>query len=336
MQKTYYETDPFNRLVINNSGTKSGLQKFRKILDGRFCIDGNNNLSYRIKSPLDGSENIPHQFRLDGSWSLGDNHELKFTLDKEGRRTFGDQLTIQGRILDVGKSSLLFSVTTRSGVKQSTYVLDLQGSWNADEKNRLSFRVKRESGRSDTLTLDGTWSINKYHQIAYQYKKASSSGKKKEIHTLIFSGYWDIKEKARISYLFSGDSDSGFDFKTSAGVLSGNCIKYEAGIGLASGTSVKKQTIALYGKWKLKRNAGLLFEIKYEGRKCRAILFGADVALKDGGMVSFKLKSGTSNEYLGMEFEMSDKILDGTGEIFLRALALKHELAFYAGAAWRW
>ena len=140
MEKIRYELDPYNRLVITDSGDKSDLTKFRKVIDGRFKIDENNNLSYHIKSPL--SEDIPDQLKLRGEWSLTDNHDLRLTLDKQARRTFGDQITLQGEILDVNESSLLFAVTTKTDEnKESTYVLNLDGVWKADENNRLSFHL---------------------------------------------------------------------------------------------------------------------------------------------------------------------------------------------------
>lgn len=335
MQKSYYEIDPFNRLVINGTGSGT-LKKFRRVLDGKFTVDGNNNLSYHIKAPLSEIENIPHQLKLDGTWSLGDGHKLNFTLDKNQRRTSGGLLTLQGRIIDVDKNSLLFAITTKSGSGQSTYILDLQGSWNADENNQLSLRVKRELGGYDKLTLSGEWEVNKDHQIVYKYESSDLSGKKKQIHSLIFKGFWDIKSKARVSYLLEGDLASAFNFKISAGIFTKDYIKYELGIGIGHKASPIKRTVTLFGRWRLKRNIGLLFEVKYEGKKVKAILFGADVVLIGGGMVLLKLKSNADNKDLGIEFEISKKILEGTGEIFLRALASEHELACYAGAAWRW
>ena len=52
MQKVRYEIDPHNRLVIDDSGRKSDLTKFRKVIDGRFKTDKFNNLSYHVKAPL--------------------------------------------------------------------------------------------------------------------------------------------------------------------------------------------------------------------------------------------------------------------------------------------
>jgi len=236
MERISYEVDPFNRLVVSASGEKGGLEEFRQVLDGQFKVDEDNNLSYHVKTPLAEDENIPHQVMISGGWSLTDNHELRLTLDEESRETFGDQLTLQGQILDVGRSSLIFSMTTRTDAGgQTTYILNLQGFWRADENNRLSFYVRRQTDRPDILTFSSAWEINRNHQIVYRYAKADLIRKKREIHELLFKGHWDIKKKLRISYLVDGSSDSEFDFKAGAGILAWDYVKYELDIGAAQG-----------------------------------------------------------------------------------------------------
>src|SRR3989338_10351638 len=190
MQKIRYEVDPHNRLVLDKSGGKSDLTKFRKVLDGQFKTDEFNNLSYHVKSPLSEGEDIPHQIKLKGVWSLADDHALRLTLDKWGRETFGDQITLQGEIVDVSENSLLFAVTTTTKEDtKSIYVLNLGGRWQADEFNRLSFHIKKEEARHDILTFRGAWEINKNHEIIYKYEKARLIRKKSKTHTLVFKGY---------------------------------------------------------------------------------------------------------------------------------------------------
>ncbi len=337
MQKVRYEVDPYNRLIVNDSGAQGDLEKFRKVLDGRFRIGENNELSYHIKSPASEDESVPNQVRISGNWSLTDNHELQLTLDKEARETFGDAITLQGRILDVDKSSLLFSITTKTDDDvRTTYILDLQGSWKADEFNRLSFYVRRESGEHDILTFNGAWTINKDHQIVYQYEKASLVRKEKETHTLTFKGHWDIKNNARVSYVLDVNSRSAFDFEASIGVPGEDYIKFEVGIGLERRALPVRRDVILFGRWKLKRDAGVLFEIKYEDGEVHAITFGADARLTDKDTVEFKLKYSSDDKDTGMTLELSHNILEGDGEMFLRGLASKRELAVYAGMAWAW
>ena len=336
MAKIRYEVDPHNRLVLDESGGKSELRKFRKVIDGRFKINGKNELSYHIKSPA-ADESIPHQLKLRGKWSLTDNHDLQLTLDKQGRETFGDKVTLHGRILDVKANSLLFAITTKTKDNiRSTYVLNLGGSWKADRNNRLSFHIKREMGEHDILTFNGTWEINRNHRIVYRYEKAKFVRKKKKTHTLTFKGHWDIKKRLRLSYLLEGRTDSVFEFRTSAGIFKKGYIKYTLGIGLANRVNPVRRIVTLYGSWKLKRNVGLLFEVKYENKKLHAIVFGAEARLTSRDTISFRLKNDIGNKNIGATLKLSHRILKGDGQAFLRLLKSKREFAIYAGAGWRW
>lgn len=337
MQKARYELDPYNRLIIAGSGASNDLPKFRKVLDGRFEIGEDNSLTYHIKAPLAESENIPHQIKLKGEWSLTDDHRLRLTMNKLGRVTFGDQITLQGEILGVDASSLLFAITTKTyNGARSTYILSLGGSWKADENNRLSFYVKREKGIYDILTFNGAWEVNENHQIVYQYENAKLLRKSGVTHTLVFKGYWDIEDRLRISYLLSGNADSAFNFTAAAAIFKEGYIKYELGIGAASKVSPRIQTITLFGEWKLKKDMGLAFEIKYDDKNSHIIVFGADVRLTDNDTVAFSLKNDMENKDMGVTLEVSHKILEGDGEAFLRLLKSRRESAVYAGAAWRW
>jgi len=157
-------------------------------------------------------------------------------------------LTLQGRILDTRKNSLLFSVITKTKENiQSTYVLKLAGRWQADKNNHLTFRVRREKGKEDILTFQSIWGINKCHQIIYYYQKQQLITKQKRIHTLIFKGYWDIKDRARLYYVINKQSDSVFAFKTSLGIFKSNYIKYNVGIGIEDRAKPVKRTITLFG-----------------------------------------------------------------------------------------
>ena len=335
-EKVRYEVDPHNRLVISDTGKKTKLPRFRQVLTGRFKTDKNNSLTYLIKAPVPRGYGIPHQVRLRGQWALTEDHNLRFTLNKWGRQTLGDKLTLQGTILDVHKNSLLFAVTTRTKEDtQSIYILKLQGVWQADKNNRLMFRIKRGKGQYDNLVFTGAWEINKHHQIIYRYEKGELITKQKRIHTLIFKGYWDIKDKTRISYVINRATDSSFDFKTSVGIFKADYIKYEVGIGVAGKTEPIKRTVTLFGKWKIKKGVGLIFEIEYENKKIHAIIFGAKAKLTAKDRISFRLRNELNKDLKG-ELELSHKILKGNGESFLRFLKSKRETAVLVGAGFRW
>jgi len=336
MEKVRYEIDPHNRLIIKKTGKKTKLPRFRQVLNGCFKVADDNTLIYHIKAPIPEDIRAPYQIKLRGKWSLTKNHDLMFTLDKWRRQTFGDQLTLQGDIIDVKKNSLLFAVTTRDkdGV-QSIYALKLQGSWQADKNNRLTFRVKKGQHKYDILTFDGIWKIGKNYQIIYQYKKAQLARKLKKIHTLVFKGYWDIKNKARISYVIDRNTNSVFNFKTSLGVFKDDYIKYELGIGLSYKPKPIKRTITIFGTWKIKKTVGLVFEVEYERKKVHTIVFGAKAKLTDKDTVLFRLKNNINRD-IGTELELSHQILKGDGQAFLRLLKSERESAILVGAGWGW
>ncbi|MDD4980923.1 MAG: hypothetical protein PHC54_06640 [Candidatus Omnitrophica bacterium] len=332
MEKLKYEFDPHNRLTVKSNA----LRGIRKVLDGQFKIAEHNTLTYHIKAPVPADIKAPHQVKLKGTWSLTEDHQLRLTLDKWRRRTFGDQLTLQGEILDVQKNSLLFAVTTRTKDDMpSTYILELAGSWQADEHNRLTFRVDKEHSRFDSLTFDGTWQIDENYQITYSYQKEQLARKSKEIHTLVFKGHWDIKDKARLSYVIDSNSDSVFNFNTSIGIFRDNYIRYELGIGLSRKKQPVKRTIILFGRWKIKKTIGLVFEIEQEKGKVQTIVFGAEAKLTGKDTVSFNLRNRLNKE-IGAELELSHDIFSGDGQAFLRLLKERRESAILAGVGWRW
>lgn len=327
-----YEFDPYNRLAAKGSALRGA----RKVLDGQFRISDANTLTYQIKTPVPNGIKAPHQLKLKGEWSLTKEHQLRITLDKTARQTFGDQLTLQGEILDARKNSLLFAVTTKTKDNTpSIYILEFVGSWQADEHNRLTFRINKERGRFDYLTFDGIWQIDKNYQITYSYHKEQLARKKKELHTLAFQGHWDIKDKARLSYVIDSNSASGFDFKTSAGLFRDGYIKYELGIGLSRKKHPVRQAITFFGEWKVKKNIGLIFEVKREARIIQAITFGAQARLGDRNNLIFSIRNSLNKE-IGAELELSRDIFDGDGQAFLRLLGSKKETAILAGAGWRW
>ena len=340
MQKLRYEVDPHNRLVVSETGKKLPLTRFRRVFDGRFKTGPNNSLIYHIKVPMVGLmpnlEEAPHQVKLRGRWSLNKNHDLVLTLDKWRRQIPGDELTVQGQIVSANANSISFALTTRSEKNiESRNILKLQGIWQADKHNRLTFRVKKGQGKHDTLIFDGIWEVDKKHRIVYRYEKVQLIRKDKLKKTLTFKGFWDIARRNRLSYELSLDGKSAFNFRTGLGFLTEKYIKYEVGIGLSSRKQPLKRIITLFGKWKVKRNVGLLFEIEHEKGKVKAIKFGADAKLTKTDKIEFKLKNELKKD-LGLELKLSRKLLRGDGEAFLKLLKSKKEASIYVSAAWRW
>ena len=335
-EKVGFEVDPHNRLVARETGEKTDVRRYRHVLTGRFKVDKNNVLSYHIKSPTPSGADVPHQVKFQGKWSLSDDHNLQFTLNKWGRHTLGDKLTLQGRILDAKKNSLLFSITTKTKKNvRSTYILNLAGVWRADKRNRLTFRVKKENGRYDVLTFRGCWIVDERHRIVYEYKKAQLVTKRKQLRRLTFEGYWDIKDAARLWYVIDKRSDSVFVFKTEVGIFKGEYIKYEVGIDVLDDGKSKRRMITLYGTWKIKKGIGLTFETEYENKRAHAIVFRADAKLTSKDKISFNLRKERGKEIVG-KLELTRKILKGDGEAFVRFLRSKDETAVIVGAGFRW
>ena len=332
MGKIRYELDPHNRLVVSGAG----FEKFRRVMEGQFKIAPGNTLAYHIKGPLPESIKLPHQLKLKGTWSLTEHHELRFTLDKWGRQTFGDQLTFQGEILDARKNSLLFAVTSRTKAgSSSAYILELCGAWQADSRNRLTFKINKEHSGTDLLTFATAWQADDNYKLTYRYEKKDLLRKRKKIHTLIFQGYWDIREKARLSYLLDKDSNSGFDFKTSIGIFKDDYIKYELGIGLSRRASPIKRALTFSGKWQVDKNAGLIFEVKRGRNKIQEFVFGAEARLTDKATVAFKLRNNL-DKGIGAELELSRDAFKASGQAFLRLFGSQQESAIFLGAGWGW
>ncbi|MFA5157149.1 MAG: hypothetical protein WC532_07175 [Candidatus Omnitrophota bacterium] len=330
--KLRYEVDPHNRLVVS----RTGLEKFRRVLEGRFSIAAGNTLTYHIKSPIPADIKLPHQVKLKGAWSLTEEHQLRLTLDKWGRQTFGDQLTLQGEIIAGQKNSLLFAVTSRAkDGRQSVYILELSGSWQADIRNRLTFKANKERASYDLLTFEAAWQVDENYKLIYRYKKEDLLRKRKRIQAIAFQGHWDIRDKARLSYVLDKNSGSSFDFKTSLGIFKDNYIKYELGIGLAQRVRPVRRRIIFSGKWQVNKNAGLVFSVEQGSKKIQEFAFGAEAKLTDKATVLFNLRNSL-DKGIGAELELSRAAFKGNGQAFLRLIKSRQESAVFLGAGWGW
>lgn len=330
-----YEIDPFNRLVVSG-GRSGGLPFFRRVIDGTFRMGPRNSLIYHVKKPSrpfpDGID-LPHQVKLTGRWALTDNHDLELTFDKWKR--VGESVTVAGEIIGAGPDSLLFSCAVKkpSG-GMAVRLLRLEGVWQADKKNRLSFLVEKGKGQYDVLTLNGAWEIDKRHQIVYTYSKSDEKGGRVR-HSIAFKGFWNITGRYRVSYLLDCKAGSGFDFRTSLIKADGRHIEFEVGIGLSGGRPEVKHSVELFGRWNIDKKAGLLFEYETGEGSFQAITLGAEARLSDRDTIIFRLK-GRAGEELGAELGLSRRFLNEDGEAFLRLLKSGKEYVVYAGAGWRW
>ena len=325
-----YEVDPHNRLIAAGSRRESGVAGFRHILDGRFKIDKFNNLSYHLKHPQ--SSPIPQQLKLSGRWSLDKKHNLVLTLNKKHNQIVKDRLTLKAQIINAKADKLEFLISAKDQKgRPHLYTLALNGSWQADKYNRLTFSAKRTKDPYEQLTLKGTWEVNQKNQIIYTYTKASLKQSKKNTHTITFNGFWQIYKKNRLTYVLNSQTGSGFDFKISLGKAEKYGLEYEIGIGVRP----KKKRISLFGRWKVFRNLGLTFEMPAENGKIERLIFGARLKLNNNSYLEAKLKNSSGKD-LGISLKLSKTILKGIGEIYLEALKEGKVISLVAGAGLRW
>ncbi|MDD5438877.1 MAG: hypothetical protein PHS37_01670 [Candidatus Omnitrophica bacterium] len=257
-------------------------------------------------------------------------------MQEDKGRTYESRLVLSGELIDAREHGLVFSFTTKkAGGVISSYVFELNGFWQADKNNRLTFAVKRECGACDTLTFQGAWDINKNNQLTYTYEKADLLTKSKKVHTLAFEGHWDIRDKARVSYVIGGSTESAFDFKTNVGILRKNYVQYELGIWLKGRTREIKRSLVLYGTWNIRAGSGLSFKAAYAGGKIYSVSFGAFAKLNRDGTVAFRLLKERKRP-LGLALTLSQEILKGDGEAFLKILKQGPEAGIYIGVGGRW
>ena len=337
MATSRYEIDPHNRLVVRETGRKSRLSRYRHVLDGRFRIGADNTLEYHIKAPSCGAadaHNFPHQLRFKGDWSLTDGDNLKLTLNKWGRQTFGDELILKGEAIKAGAGSLCFAVTQKTKeTARSTYILTFEGKWQADSDNRITFRIKREKKKYDVLTFDGIWKLNRRHKIVYEY--VSRRGGRLRRGSLLFDGFWDITGKGVLTYYMDWKGKSRFDFRIGRGIAEKDRIKFEIGIGMSRRDRPARKDIIIYGRWAVRKGIGLAFEVRRGGPQVPAMKFEAEARLVKGSTIKFSLRRN-EGESLGMEFTISKSMLGGHGGSFIRFLRRKKERAVYIGTGFTW
>ncbi len=330
-EKIRYTVDAYNRLAYRGSGRKSKLSQFRTVLDGRWKLDAGGVLTYSITQPSQSRR--LSDVKLSGKYSLNSNHDLVLTLDGSRRQKSGDKLTIRGEIINTDAHEIAFSITTKDKTSgESVYILSLRGWWQADDYNRLSFRVERENGSTDTLTFRGTWDINKHHQLVYTYRKRNNKRKSLRTHYLTFKGHWDITSRNRITYNLDTSSDSAFGFGVRFARYDARRRSFIYSLGI--GVKPLRRQIVLKGTWKVHQGLRLAFEIKYAEGRVHAIMFGAVFRLASKTELDVKLTT-TDGHDLGIEIKLSRSIFNGRGEIFLRAEADSDEQEVAAGVGFR-
>ena len=131
-EKIRYEIDPHNRLISTKTGKESNLPNFRTVIDGKFKLDKNNQLSYHLKQSQ--SSDTPQQIKLKGKWALDKDHNLAFALDKWGNQIAGNKLTLKTELIEAKADKFSFTIATKeSSGKTQLYILQFEGLWQADK-----------------------------------------------------------------------------------------------------------------------------------------------------------------------------------------------------------
>jgi hypothetical protein len=329
-EKNKYMVDASNRLTIRHGRKNMPIK-------GRFNVDGNNQLSYRLSEPMlwRKKNNLPNKISFQGNWQINPNYDLALILDETKSRQEGDRLTLKGDIISVDRDTLVFEINSRDKYGQShIQLLKLAGFWQADSYNRLCFVIKKKT-TPDVLTLEGIWQLNQAQQIKYTYEKTDLKTKRKISHTLSFEGFWQINSCNRLTYILSRSQDSRFDFRVQAESPNlypkDKAIRYRLGIGFKKGREIRSKIISLYGAWKFSRDFGLIFQMDYGKNKLRNIEFSADFNMEHNNKVIFLLKD-KFGEALGINITFSHKFLKQNGaEAFLKLRSSKSESCVETG-----
>lgn len=315
-----YEIDPHNRLVISKYAS-SGLRKYRLCLNGYFKTDKKNSLRYHINSPYKyrAHDRLPHRVNLKGNYSLTKDHNLLFTLQRSFKQRSLETLLIKSNIVFAKENSLGLAIKTRTSKRKTTVrTLSLNGKWSMDNKNRINFNVEKALKKYDKFVFRGSWQVNKNNEIEYSYK-----GKQK----ITFKGFWEVIDNHRIRYALSKDNRSGFEIKASlerAGFLGKkNLLIYKLGTRI-SGKRSKIKTIKIFGRWRLTRKVGLIFEVGYSKGRKNHLSFGAEVKLSKKDELVFLLKD-KKNKPLGVEITLKRQFLKPAGQALLKLLLSKDE-----------
>ncbi|MEK6732523.1 MAG: hypothetical protein AABY55_02765 [Candidatus Omnitrophota bacterium] len=300
MDRVWYEIDPFNRLIVASlPGRRSMVKKFRQVVYGRFKTGSSNTLFYEVNKS--SGADIPQKIKFSGKYSLDKGHNLIFTLNKWNNQCEGNRLSFKAKIMDARSNEIVFLANSKTGENKSlTYMMKLYGSWQADENNRLTFGVKRENDKTDSLTLFGGWQLNENNEIVYQYGGSDQ--------VLTFKGYWDIKDKCRLRYLLDKKIGSGFNFRTSLGTLAAEgkeaYVTFDAGIGISK-TEKLRRKIIFSGRWKIGKGKELILETS---------------DIEEGGLT----------------LKFTKKMFDRQGIVYIESIVRDKERFIGGGIAFKW
>lgn len=234
---------------------------------GRLEIDDKNRLTYLYQrkdiDPVDWD--IPRKIVFEGKWVLDRRNTLLYVLRKSADVSFRQKVYLKGEICDVEANSLAVAVTTTEE-DQVTRVqqLKLEGTWRADESNRLNFLVERLRSRYDMLTFEGGWQVEN-NAIVYTVQDVSLKRGERVERKLTFKGFWEINDARHVTYVLDRNSNSVFNFRLFAGspnlIAKKGVLKYRVGTAVAGTRQKRVKEITLFGTWKFSDKGELGFEM---------------------------------------------------------------------------
>ncbi|MCK4852428.1 MAG: hypothetical protein KAS86_04860 [Candidatus Omnitrophica bacterium] len=307
-------TDPENRLIISDQFDTASEFSAREA--GRSARGSSKSL---ITGPA-GKKRLA-KLTVEGTWALTPEHDLKLRVSGSSRPLSGKTIIFRGHIEHAKGDSLTFRIREYEnilGIRSGT--ISLKGRWRADRYNRITFEVRKGKGRYDTLTFQGAWNVTKSNELIYKYRKTRLKTKEREEKTLIFRGYWQLG-KGRLLYRLERSSDSFFSFKASfrSGALSSNdrTMRYTVGITYSKGKVFRKvrETVTIYGNWRLARDLKVWFEVTYSGGRRKKIEFGLEKLIRKGSSINLFLRDKSGGN-LGISVEFL-KTFRNDAEFFL-------------------
>lgn len=278
------------------------------------------------------NELINNQEFIPGQWKIGPDEIYYET------KALKEDIRFKGKLLAIEPGALLFAITEkRNNQRTVTNILKLTGVWSANSKNQFVFKVQKESGSSDILTLAGNWKLNDSCEIVYTYKETQLKTKKKILNEIVIKGYWNISEKNRLTYWIGGDSQSALHFRaafqTKSILAKKGEIRYQIGFEV-NGKRVFKELI-LFGKWIVSRDLSLFFEVTHSKNKSQIIRFGGDFSAGKNQTIRVDLQS-EEGKPLGLELIFTKDFFEKDTEFFLRLLHNAEESKFESGVRLAW
>lgn len=292
-------------------------------LDGEFELLSDYTLNYipAHTDPYQGLFNQDHKINIKGFWEIDSNHDLRFKIQESLRERFGRELVFKGEFLkaEAGELDFTYKIRNRDG-KLSLRTFRFFGKWDADENNRLKFTLNKSKGSTESLTLNGAWRTGKRHELIYTYRKQVLKTKTKKTKRIVLRGYWNIAGKRKAEYVLEGDSGERIRFRlaysTPIILANKNEIRFQIGIEVTGRRRSATREIVLFGKWKLKRDLSLSFEVEYRNGEWHSLNFTAKYRLNAQTQIEAALTARNGDD-LDVSITLTREFAASEGEAYL-------------------